>query len=717
MTLFQRVLKLLVRLLFRVHVQGDLQVFQGSARLLIVANHESFLDGLLLGLFLPIRPVFVVHTQVVRNRWLRLLLSLSEYLSVDPASPFAMKKVIRLLESGRPVVIFPEGRITVTGSLMKVYDGPAFAAAKTQATVVPVRLDGPARSYFSRMQGNYPRQFFPKLTLTLLPATRIDWPEAPTAKQRRRKAGEKMRHIMQDMLFRSTPHATLYTAFLDAMRRFGPDRKVLEDMKLVEHAYRDLLKSALALGRMLARVTQEKETVGVLLPNLATTLSLMLGLGAYRRVPAMLNYTAGVDSLRLAAEMSGMRRVVSSRKFLEQSKLEALPSQLPQLQWLMLEDLPAQFSWWDKLWLMAWALRCPRWVGRPQHAEDTCLILFTSGSEGAPKGVVLAHQNVLANVAQIRSVIDFSVEDKFFNALPMFHAFGLTAGTLLPVLTGTRLFLYPSPLHYRLIPELCYDRNCSVLFGTNTFLANYAKHAHPYDFYRLRYVVAGAEKLQDTVRDLWFDKFGIRIFEGYGATEASPVLAVNTPMAYRRGTVGQALPGIELKLEPVPGISEGGLLYVRGPNLMQGYLKVEHPGEVRFPDSPWGERWYATGDIVVMDEDGFIRIAGRVKRFAKIAGEMVSLETAERLAQLAAPEAMHAVVALPDPARGEQIILATTSKTLARDALQNKAKQLGYSELAVARKIVVLAQLPLLGTGKIDYNTLKTQMQQLQNAE
>lgn len=700
-------LRIIAKLLFRVKVQGDPAVLQAQ-KLLIIANHESFLDGLLLGLFLPVEPVFVVHTGIAKQWFFKLILSLVDYLVVDPLSPMAMKKVLKLVESGRPVVIFPEGRITTTGNMMKVYEGPAFVAAKTGATLVPVRLDGGTRSYFSRVTGKMPKRLFPRITVTILPATHIAMPEAATAKLRRRKSGEAIRAVMQEMIFASQPKQTLYSAFLDATEMFGRKRRLVEDMKQVEYSYKDLLKMVLMLGRLVARATTPNERVGLLLPNVAPTLGLIFGMSALRRVPAMLNYTAGTDGLQAACVAAEIRTIVTSRAFVEQAKLADKLAALQGVRLLFLEDLREQICLMDKLWLVLYGLRCPRAVELAAVPDDPAVVLFTSGSEGKPKGVVLSHRALLSNIAQIRAVIDFSVEDKVLNALPIFHSFGLTAGALLPVLTGANLFLYPSPLHYRVIPELAYDRGCTVLFGTNTFLGNYAKFAHPYDFYRLRYVIAGAEKLSDAVRGLWFEKFGIRIFEGYGATETAPVLAVNTPMTYRTGTVGPFLPGIEYRLEGVPGIASGGLLHVRGPNLMSGYLRYEQPGQLERPSSSMGEGWYSTGDIVSLDEDGFVKIVGRVKRFAKVAGEMVSLEVVEKMAGLASPAAAHAASTQVDAQRGETVVLFTTDAALTRDAMQSVAREQGWPELAVPRKIVRVDALPLLGTGKLDYVTLKT---------
>lgn len=695
-------LQLVCRVIFRVDVSGIANLPK-QGKLLIIANHESFLDGLLLGLFLPIRATFVVHTTVL-NHWLfRQILRLTPHLAVDPTSPLAMKKVIKLLEAGKPVVIFPEGRITLTGSLMKVYDGPGFVAAKTGAMILPVRIDGAARSYFSRLRGNHPRNLFPKVTISILPIRQISMPQAPTAKARRRLAGDAMRREMQNMLFSSAPISTLFSAFLEAISTYGRSAMLVEDMRQLEESYGDLLKKSLALGRLTNKISSKHENVGVLMPNVTNTICLIFGMSAFGRVPAMLNYTAGSAGIQNACTAATVNTIISSREFIKTAKLEEVISGLQNIKVIYLEDLFKQFTWLDKLWLMGFALWLPKLAVNKCHSQDPAVVLFTSGSEGKPKGVVHSHSSILANIAQIKSVIDFSMQDKFMMVLPLFHAFGFTCGAIMPLVAGSKLFVYPSPLHYRVIPEVIYDRGCTVLFGTSTFLANYAKFANPYDFYKLRYVVAGAEKLNEEVRKTWVDKFGIRILEGYGATECAPVLAVNTPMANKVGSVGTLMPSLESKLENIPGIEHGGLLSVRGPNVMRGYYLFDNPGVLQAPQ----DQWYNTGDIVQIDEDGFVFIKGRVKRFAKVAGEMVSLETVENIAHDASPQHQHAATTSPDVQRGENIMLYTTDSSLNREQLSNSAKTLGSPELAIARKIIWVDALPLLGTGKTDYVTLK----------
>lgn len=705
-TLFKSFIKMVLRLFYRVKVSGIENMPKAGERAVVVVNHVSFIDGLLLGAFLPGKPTFAIHTTIANSIWVKPFLKLFDAFPVDPTNPMAAKAMVKAVREGRTLVIFPEGRITVTGALMKVFDGPGMVADKADAPIIPIRLDGPQYTAFSRLKGKVRQRWFPKITLTVLPPRRFAIKGEMSARQRREIAGRRLYDEMSAMIF-DTSHTeqTLFAALCEARQIHGGKCLVVEDIKRDPLNYNRLITASHLLGKRMADGTKQGEAVGVLLPNITGVAVAFFGLQSMGRVPAMLNFTVGLASMRSACATANIQTIVTARAFVEQAKLEDMIAALEAdgQRVIYLEDLSATITPFEKLWAAITSDRAEmRHAKLDISADDPAVILFTSGSEGTPKGVVLTHRNLLSNLAQLSARIDFNSSDVVLNALPAFHSFGLTGGTLLPMLNGIRTVFYPSPLHYRIVPALAYDCNATIMFGTDTFLSGYARMAHSYDFYSLRYIFAGAEKVRDETRRAYSDKFGLRIMEGYGATEAAPVIAVNTPMHFQAGSVGRLLPAIEARLESVPGIEEGGRLFIRGPNVMAGYYLAAEPGILQPPK----DGWHDTGDIVTIDESGFVTIKGRAKRFAKIGGEMVSLPAVEGYAAALWPDDAHAIVAKPDPKKGEALIMFTTTKDATPKALQVWAKANGVTELMIPKDMRVVDELPVLGTGKIDYVTL-----------
>jgi acyl-[acyl-carrier-protein]-phospholipid O-acyltransferase/long-chain-fatty-acid--[acyl-carrier-protein] ligase len=683
---------------------------------LLVPNHLSWLDWLFVGVCLDDDWKFVVSSTTAEMSWLhrRIMLNRRTF-SVDAVSPYAVKRMAEHLAANGRLVLFAEGRMSRTGTLMKLFDGTGFLLYRTHARVITCYLRGAERVLCSPHPGW--KRLFPRVTAHFSEALEPPRLQHLTTMQARNRYTDWLRQRMLEQQFRVEMEfgpATLPAAIL-AMARQRPNQVVLQDATMNPLTYRRLLIGARLLAGQWQRLLGSERPltsaatdcpVGVLLPNVNAMPVVLLSLWASGNVPAILNFSTGPVTMLACARLAGLKQIIASRAFLERARLNIQPLLDAGLQFLYLEDVRRQITGWQKLLAMFRCRFVPRSAFRaPCSRESTAVVLFTSGSEGTPKGVELTHANLLANIRQILGVLDVMDTDRFFSAMPLFHSFGLTAGVLLPLVRGIYTFLYPSPLHYRMVPTAFYNLDCTVMFGTNTFLAGYARKAHPYDFRSLRYLVCGAEKLQEATVNLWSRRFGVRVIEGYGATECSPVLSVNTLQEVRFGSAGRLLPGIDYKHEPVEGVAEGGRLLVRGPNVMRGYLNPEANAAFQALGG-----WYDTGDIVRVDEDRFVFILGRLKRFAKVSGEMVSLTAVEDALAGAFPQYglrfQIAVLSRSDEEKGEVLVAVTNEPRLTIEAIRGAIKAKGLTNLCAPRELKVLKAIPKLGTGKVDHREL-----------
>ncbi|MBM3880141.1 MAG: AMP-binding protein [Verrucomicrobia bacterium] len=717
------VLHFCLRLLFGFRHENA-EVLKTPGPVLLIPNHVCWIDWLFLYVLLELDWRYVVSRVAAQYSWVhRLLLLNRRTFPIDNVSPYAVKRMAEHLERGGRLVLYAEGQLTRTGSLMKIYEGTGFLLHRTQAKVITCYVRGAHRLRWSRQPGW--RKWWPRITLHFSPVlTPRALTRVPTARARTQLSAWLRDRMVQQQFATEMERgpAHVLEAILDAAR-VQPNRIVLQDSTTQELSYRRLLVGADLLARRLDTVLRrEPGRVGVLLPNVNAVPVVLLSLWARNKVPAILNFSTGIATLRACCELAGLKQVLTSRIFLARAKLNLAPLSEAGLEVLYLEDLRQQITGLNKLGAVLRQRMFPRALARqlapapppPAQAHDapaatagdrSAVILFTSGSEGTPKGVELTHRNLLANIRQMLAVTDLTDHDRVFNALPTFHSFGLTVGLLLGLVRGLFVYLFPSPLQYRLIPTVLYDRFCTVFLSTNTFLNGYARRAHPYDFRALRYLFAAAEKVQQETFRTWSERFGVRILEGYGATECSPALSVNLPMAPRCGSAGRFLPGIEYRLEPVEGVSEGGRLFVRGPNVMRGYLNPEPNAAFQALGG-----WYDTGDIVRVDEDGFVFILGRLKRFAKVSGEMVSLTAVEDALAGAFPQyglrCEVAVVARPDEDKGEALIAVTNEPRLRLGEIRAAIQAKGLTNLCAPREVKCVREIPKLGTGKVNHREL-----------
>ncbi|MDX8433868.1 MULTISPECIES: AMP-binding protein [Mesorhizobium] len=667
-----------------------------KAPVIYVISHQSRIEPALMLSLLPDDTLHILDDASARSPWLEPWRELGRTIAFNAEHVFVSRRLVRVLKGKGKLAVYLPDAVEPDIKSFRLFRAITRIAMQADASIVPIFV-ARARDLPASLTpaDRAPRHWFPRLSVSVLEPMTIAELAARNPDQAS-NTNALFDRFAEARLFGTNLDRGLFLAIRDAATRVGASHPIIEDVISGALSYRKMFIGARVLGRRFEAVTAPGEAVGLLLPNANGVVLSFVGLISAGRVAAMINYTAGPASVTAAVRTAVIRTVVSSRAFIEKAGLadivEAVEAGGARLLWL--EDVRQSVTMLDKL-AAALLWRFPL---RPQDAAKPAVILFTSGSEGTPKAVVLSHKSLYANAMQAEARITISPADILLNVLPVFHSFGLTGGTILPLVTGVKLFLYPSPLHYKIIPEIARKVRPTIMFGTDTFLANYARTAKDGDFSSLRFVVAGAEAVKPETRRVYRERFDASIIEGFGLTEAAPVVAVNTAIHGRDGTVGRALPAIRMKLEPVEGIDDAGRLWLDGPNMMMGYMTADRPGELQPLDG-----WHDTGDIVSIDRDGFITIRGRAKRFAKIAGEMVSLGAVEMLVQSLWPEERHAAVAVPDKRRGERIVLVTTADDASAEELRAFGKKAGAAELMVPNDIVKVEEIPVLGSGKTDY--------------
>lgn len=707
--------------LYRVHLEGRENIpARGGA--LLVPNHVSMVDAVLLIAAID-RPIRFLMFKGSYDHW--LVKPFAKIMGVIPISsqlrPREMIQSLRTatqaLKDGEIVCIFPEGQMTRIGQMLPFRRGMERIVKGVDVPIIPANLGGVWGSVFSFERGRFlwklPRKIPYPVTVTFGKAM----PSGSSAQQVRRAVQELGAEAYQ---FRKRYMRTLHRSFVQTARRH-PFRFAMADGRTPKVSFGGALTRTIFLARRLRPIWGSQKMVGILLPPsvpgaLVNLAALLMG-----KVPVNLNYTASNEALASCAKQCELETVITSEAFLERVHIQ------PPARAIMLEDLAEnpRFSERVASALIAWLLpvrlveKCVGARNQPT-LDDTATIIFSSGSTGDPKGVVLTHYNVASNVEQLNQVFMLGRRDKILGILPFFHSFGFTGTLCLPTSIGMGVVFHASPLEARAIGALVSQYAVTFLLATPTFLQSYMRRCSAEDFGSLQYVMAGAEKLPERISVAFEDRFGIRPLEGYGCTECSPAVTVNTrdfraaqfrQVGAKRSSIGHPLPGISVRIvnpetfEPVPE-GETGLLLVRGPNVMKGYLnRPEKTAEVL------RDGWYNTGDIAAVDEDGFVRITDRLTRFSKIGGEMVPhIKVEDKLQEISgATEQIFAVTAVPDERKGERLIVL---HTLPDDKLQECLAQLSKSDLPALWRprpdqFVHVDALPYLGTGKLDLRRLK----------
>ncbi len=711
--LLKVILKFVFNKLYKVEVRGLENFHKAGKRSIIIANHLSYIDPALLSVYLPSTLIFAIHSTVAKAWWVKPFLKVVKALPVDNNNAMAIKTLIEYVKKNKRIAIFPEGRISTTGSLMKIYEGPGMIADKADCPILPIRIDGTQFTHFSKLKNIPQTKIFTKVIITILPPVKFQPLSEMGSRDRRKYIGEALYNIMTDMMFESSGYQQLiFKSLIDAAKIYGFNHPIIQDAN-AEYAltYRQLIAQSFTFANLLTYIAPS-EPIGLLLPNTAMSLSLFYGLQAANKLPVMLGNSKSM--VTFACQAINIKTLIICRQLTEKMELttEINALAVKGVQIIELNELlqqPTKFGKYKAFLGSLFPQTYYNKIAGSVEENKPAAILFTSGSQSPPQAVALSHKNLQANRCQLSARLDFNIHDIAFNALPISSCFGLNS-LLLTTLSGIRTFLYHSPERYRIIPEIIYDIGATIMFSTDLFLYNYGKYAHPYDFYSLRHVFAGEQKLHLHTKELWLNKYGIRIFASYSAPECSAIIATNTPMHSKADSAGKLMPKITYHLQPVPELVKGGRLHVKGPNIMLGYIRNNDGNLAITPlkNSMLGKGWHDTGDIAEFDEEGYLRIICKAEQLAKINGELISLATLEQLACSIDPDNLHAAIyATANAAENQEIILFTTNNKWRQDTFGNLINQFFLSANYFPASIINLPKMPLLTNGKIDYRTLK----------
>ena len=711
--LLRIVAKRFIDIFYKIEVIGMENFEKCKGGTLIIANHTSLIDGLILSVTFGEKLSFAINNDVVNKFWLKPFLKIIKYFPVDNTNVMIVKSIIDEIKQGGIVVIFPEGRITTTGGLMKVYPGPAVIADKSNADILPICIEGIQYSDFSYFGAKTKSKRQRKIKLTILPPRKLNVNQSLSDTRRRNIAMTKLYDIMCEMKFSSNfSDKTLFESLIDSLSLIGRRKEILDDINRQPITLGGFLGAVFAFTHKISKQTENKEYVGIIGANSKTMIEIFFALSALNRIPAMINFTDSIENILYNLKNVGITKVYTSHRFIKASKLENLTEALREnnIEVIYAEDIKDSFTMFNKMaaYIKSYFPRtyykniCPAF-----DVFAPAVVLFTSAFKGKSKAVVLSHKNIQASRAQLSSVMDFGIMDSFFNAMPIFSSLGLVAGTLLPLLRGIKVFEYHSPLHYKMVSELVYDTDSTVLLGTDTFLYGYAQNAHPYDFYAIRYVIAGIEKLKEETIQIWEENFGKRIFEAYGTTETASTISINTPMYFKEYSVGRLLPSVECKLESTTAFVGSSHLLVKGPNIANCYIENR-----QLVSKKTEGEWFDTGDIVEIDREGFVFMKGKSKRFTKVDGESISLTELEFSISNIWKESKNAVLTVQNN-RKKEIVLFTTNQTATLEQLEKEAQEQKIENFVLPNKIIIVEKIPIIGTGATDYTKLNEMFKEL----